>query len=366
MAVTPYPQDLLHVGAAKPLNLDTGLSIPASGNITLSVAGSASAKGWPAIPAGRKMVITVGRGTQYEAKYLVSTITSGTTSSTLTVLAADRNYDGTLPLDAPAGTLVEHTISGAEMEAVNAHMRSASAHGIDGAFVDTASEQTLSGKKFIGATVLDYLDIGAGGASKCRVLRADGYTLVLRPDINGDGTFDTGQEFYHSATDGWGVETPLTLPGAPTLPNHAANKGYADALVPAWSAWTPSFSGGSNTFGVIAPDRSLFVRVGPAQGGTVFWRTAFGYTGSGGNIWINNLPAPAYLGNGSQIGRWQVVNASGATASGDVVGGSSQTSGKLYASGAFYNMPPNGQVYVYGFYQCGTNPVDPPSPPFVP
>lgn len=153
MAVTPYPQNLLHSGTATPLTLDVALSVPPTGDIVISVSGNAASKGWPSIPGGKKIIVTVGRNTQYEAKYLVSSVSSGSTSSTLTVLAADRNYDGTLPLNAPAGTTVEHTISATEMTAVNDHMRTRSAHGADGNLIDENSSQTLVNKTLVAPTI---------------------------------------------------------------------------------------------------------------------------------------------------------------------------------------------------------------------
>lgn len=161
MAPTPYPQNLLHSGTAKPLLLDVALNVPPSGDIVISVAGNAASKGWPSIPGGKKIVVTIGRGTQYEAKHLVSTVSSGSTSSTLTVLAADRNYDGTLPLNAPAGTIVEHTISATEMTSVNDHMRTKSAHGADGNLIDENSTQTLTNKTLTSPTISDPVLSGA-------------------------------------------------------------------------------------------------------------------------------------------------------------------------------------------------------------
>lgn len=146
MAPTPYPQNLFHTGTAKPLALDVALDVPPTGDIIISVAGNAASKGWPAIPGGQKMVITLGRATQYETKYLVSSISSGSTSSTLTVAAVDRNYDGMVPQNAPAGTTVEHTVSATEMSTINDHMRTKRAHGSDGDLVDQDSSQTLTHK----------------------------------------------------------------------------------------------------------------------------------------------------------------------------------------------------------------------------
>lgn len=153
MAPTPYPQNLFHTGTAKPLALDVALSVPPTGDIIISVAGNAASKGWPAIPGGQKMVITLGRATQYETKYLVSSISSGSTSSTLTVAAVDRNYDGIVPQNAPAGTTVEHTVSATEMSTINDHMRTRSAHGSDGNLVDENSTQTLTNKTLTSPTL---------------------------------------------------------------------------------------------------------------------------------------------------------------------------------------------------------------------
>lgn len=153
MAPTPYPQNLFHTGTAKPLALDVALSVPPTGDIIISVAGNAASKGWPAIPGGQKMVITLGRATQYETKYLVSSISSGSTSSTLTVAAVDRDYDGMVPQNAPAGTTVEHTVSATEMSTINDHMRTRSAHGSDGNLVDENSTQTLTNKTLTSPTL---------------------------------------------------------------------------------------------------------------------------------------------------------------------------------------------------------------------
>lgn len=148
MSATPYPQNLYHSGSAKPLTLDVALDVPPTGDITISVSDNAASKGWVAIPNGNKMVVTLGRATQYEAKYLVSSVSSGQSSSTLTVLAEDRNYDGTIPVNAPAGTVVEHTVSATEMATINDHMRTRQAHGSDGNLVDQNSAQALSNKTF--------------------------------------------------------------------------------------------------------------------------------------------------------------------------------------------------------------------------
>lgn len=149
MAIALLPQNLFHEGTASPLALSTAMSVPPSGDINIIVEGDASQHGWQPIPNGQKQVVTVGRGTQYESKYLVSSIDSGTVTSTLHVLEADRDYDGTQPTLAPAGTLVEHTISATEMSTINNHMRTKQTHGASGELADTESAQTLKNKTLI-------------------------------------------------------------------------------------------------------------------------------------------------------------------------------------------------------------------------
>ena len=119
-------QNLYHSGTARALTLDVNLDIPASGDVLIYVKGNASSLGWQPIPNGQKQVVTVGRGTQYEAKYLVSSITFSSTQSTLRVLQADRGYDGIPPTNTPAGAAVEHTISASEMASVNDYLQSVS------------------------------------------------------------------------------------------------------------------------------------------------------------------------------------------------------------------------------------------------
>lgn len=160
MAPTPYPRNLMHSGAALPLTLKESLAVPPTGDITLVVDGNATSKGWPTIPAGESIVVTVGRGTLYESKYLVSSLVASTDQTSLLVLEVDRAYDGTTPVNAPSGTIVEHTISATEMQQINTHMRSRSQHGADGDLVDTGSAQTLTNKTltspaFAGAATSD-------------------------------------------------------------------------------------------------------------------------------------------------------------------------------------------------------------------
>lgn len=149
MATASLPQNLFHQGTAQALALASTMNVPPSGNIAIVVSGNASASGWQPIPNGQKMVVTVGRGTPYESKYLVSSLDSGSTQSTLHVLEADRDYDGTQPTLAPAGTLVEHTVSATEMATINDHMRTKQTHGASGELADTESSQTLKNKTLV-------------------------------------------------------------------------------------------------------------------------------------------------------------------------------------------------------------------------
>ncbi len=152
MSATPYPQNLLHSDAAQPLQLNAQVTVPPSGDMELAIAGDASVAGWPVIPVGQKMVVTVARDTAYEKKYLVSSITAGTYVSTFEIVAADREYDGLQPTAAPAGSTVEHTVSAVELATVNDHMRAKAAHGSDGDLIDADSAQTLTNKTLTSPT----------------------------------------------------------------------------------------------------------------------------------------------------------------------------------------------------------------------
>ena len=152
MSATPYPQNLLHSDAAQPLQLNAQVTVPPTGDMELAIAGDASVAGWPVIPVGQKMVVTVARDTAYEKKYLVSSITAGTYVSTFEIVAADREYDGLQPTAAPAGSTVEHTVSAVELATVNDHMRAKAAHGSDGDLIDADSAQTLTNKTLTSPT----------------------------------------------------------------------------------------------------------------------------------------------------------------------------------------------------------------------
>jgi len=145
MAATPYPTDYVYAGNATVLTLKTAVS-DGGGDLTLTVNEETAAKGWPSLGAGQRFVIVVGRGTAYETKYAVKTITSSAAGSTLTVDSADKTFDNTPVTAAPTGTEVEHCWSATEASLANDHMRTKSAHGADGELVDQNTAQLLSNK----------------------------------------------------------------------------------------------------------------------------------------------------------------------------------------------------------------------------
>lgn len=145
MAATPYPTDYVYAGNAVALTLKTAVS-DGGGDLTLTVNEETAAKGWPSLGAGQRLVIVVGRGTAYETKYAVKTITSSAAGSTLVVDSADKTFDNTPVTSAPAGTVVEHCWSATEASLANDHMRTKQAHGSDGDLVDQNTAQLLSNK----------------------------------------------------------------------------------------------------------------------------------------------------------------------------------------------------------------------------
>lgn len=163
MAATPFPPNLFHSDTAQALMLSEPVTVPPSGDMELVVSGDVSTLGWGAIPSGQKMVVTVARGTADEKKYLVSSVDAGTYTSTLVVLAADREYDGLQPTAAPAGSPVEHTVSGVELGAINDHMGSRAGHGSDGDLVDEDSVQTLTNKTLTAPVITGLAAADANG-----------------------------------------------------------------------------------------------------------------------------------------------------------------------------------------------------------
>lgn len=145
MAATPYPTDYVYAGNAVALTLKTAVS-DGGGDLTLTVNEETAAKGWPSLGAGQRLVIVVGRGTAYETKYAVKTITSSAAGSTLVVDSADKTFDNTPVTSAPVGTVVEHCWSATEASLANDHMRTKQAHGSDGDLVDQNTAQLLSNK----------------------------------------------------------------------------------------------------------------------------------------------------------------------------------------------------------------------------
>lgn len=148
MAATPFPTDFVYAGAAQKLTLKTPV-VDGGGDLTLSVNEDTAAAGWPvSLSVGQRLVIVVGRGTAFETKYAVKSITAGAGGSTLVVDAADKTWDSTPVTAAPAGTFVEHCLSASEMNYLNDHARTRQAHGSDGDLVDQNSAQALSNKTF--------------------------------------------------------------------------------------------------------------------------------------------------------------------------------------------------------------------------
>lgn len=227
MAVTPYPQNLFHLGSARALTLDVQLDVPPSGDILIYTKGNATSSGWQPVPNGQKMVVTVGRGTQYEAKYLVSSITFAASVTTMRVLAADRGYDGVPPTVAPAGTTVEHTVSATEMATINDHMRTRLAHGSDGELVDQNSVQTLTNKTLTAAKFSGNLDLNSAKITEL----ASG---TVSTDAVNKSQLDAVSTVADAALPkaGGTVTGKITLDGNPSSALHAAPKQYVDLMLP--------------------------------------------------------------------------------------------------------------------------------------
>ena len=204
MAATPYPTDYVYAGNAVVLTLKTAVS-DGGGDLTLTVNEETSTKGWPSLGAGQRLVIVVGRGTAYETKYAVKTITSSASGSTLVVDSADKTFDNTPVTAAPAGTVVEHCWSATEASLANDHMRTKQAHGSDGDLVDQNSAQLLSNKTVMTPTASGH------PTTKSYVDAADALALP-----KAGGTM-TGK---------------ITLDGDPSAALHAAPKQYVDAMLP--------------------------------------------------------------------------------------------------------------------------------------
>lgn len=204
MAATPYPTDYVYAGNAVALTLKTAVS-DGGGDLTLTVNEETAAKGWPSLGAGQRLVIVVGRGTAYETKYAVKTITSSASGSTLTVDSSDKTFDNTPVTAAPAGTEVEHCWSATEASLANDHMRTKQAHGSDGDLVDQNTAQLLSNKTVMTPTASGH------PTTKAYVDAADALALP-----KSGGTM-TGK---------------VTLDGDPSSALHAAPKQYVDTMLP--------------------------------------------------------------------------------------------------------------------------------------
>jgi hypothetical protein len=192
-------RQLTHSGTAGPLTLSNAVTVPPTGSFQLTVDGSASGLGWPTIPTGSAIVITVGRGTASETKYLVSAITSNIASSTLTIPDWGRGYDGTTPVNLPVQAKVEHTVSAAEMSDLNTHLLTKSAHGATGDLVDQNSAQALTNKTFPTPPPGDnnpatkkYVD-DAAQATATAALQKSGGTMTGNIAMGGNYLLNIGQ-----------------------------------------------------------------------------------------------------------------------------------------------------------------------------
>lgn len=93
-----------------------------------------------------QFVITVGRQSQAEERMLVAS----RNGNVLNLLS--RGWDGTAATTHAPGESVEHTDSATEFDEANVHITSSVAHGIEGAFVDTVSEQEVFNKTISGSS----------------------------------------------------------------------------------------------------------------------------------------------------------------------------------------------------------------------
>ena len=233
MAATPYPTDYVYAGNAVALTLKTAVS-DGGGDLTLTVNEETAAKGWPSLGAGQRLVIVVGRGTAYETKYAVKTITSSAAGSTLVVDSADKTFDNTPVTSAPVGTVVEHCWSATEASLANDHMCTKQAHGSDGDLVDQNTAQLLSNKTVMTPTASghpttkSYVD-----AADALALPKSGGTMTGKITLDGDPS-----SALHAATKqyadtmlpkaGGTMSGAITLSGAPSANLHAASKQYVD------------------------------------------------------------------------------------------------------------------------------------------
>ena len=248
MAATPYPTDYVYAGNAVALTLLTAVS-DGGGDLTLTVNEETAAKGWPSLGAGQRLVIVVGRGTAYETKYAVKTITSSAAGSTLVVDSADKTFDNTPVTAAPAGTEVEHCWSATEASLANDHMRTKQAHGSDGDLVDQNTAQLLSNKTVMTPTASGH------PTTKAYVDAADALALpkaggTMSGNINANGNKVTGLAAASSNGDAVRYE-------------QLAATDASVAALGTWTAWTPSLtsSGTTPTFANVT-DESRYTQIG--------------------------------------------------------------------------------------------------------
>ena len=279
MAATPYPTDYVYAGNAVALTLKTAVS-DGGGDLTLTVNEETSTKGWPSLGAGQRLVIVVGRGTAYETKYAVKTITSSASGSTLVVDSADKTFDNTPVTAAPAGTVVEHCWSATEASLANDHMRTKQAHGSDGDLVDQNSAQLLSNKTVMTPTAAGH------PTTKSYVDAADALALP-----KAGGTM-TGK---------------ITLDGDPSAALHAAPKQYVDTMLPkAGGTMSGAIAMGSNKVTGLAKGTASGDAVArqQIQSGTVTINAVTGYQTISFSPAFASAPVVALALKGNTANSW--------------------------------------------------------------
>ena len=319
MAATPYPTDYVYAGNAVALTLKTAVS-DGGGDLTLTVNEETAAKGWPSLGAGQRLVIVVGRGTAYETKYAVKTITSSAAGSTLVVDSADKTFDNTPVTAAPAGTEVEHCWSATEASLANDHMRTKQAHGSDGDLVDQNTAQLLSNKTVMTPTASGhpttkaYVDAAdalllpkAGGTMSGPIaMGSQKVTGLAAGTANGDAVR------YEQALllAGGTMAGKITLDGDPSSALHAAPKQYVDALgssLGVYLDWTPALTAsGTNPTNWTGSGR--YQKIGKHVTGWGKLVAASGFT-TGSGTWRIPLPvAPRQTTAYPRIGEGMVYN----------------------------------------------------------
>lgn len=288
MAATPYPTDYVYAGNAVALTLKTAVS-DGGGDLTLTVNEETATKGWPSLGAGQRFVIVVGRGTAYETKYAVKTITSSVSGSTLIVDSADKTFDNTPVTAAPAGTVVEHCWSATEASLANDHMRTKQAHGSDGDLVDQNTAQLLSNKTVMTPTASGH------PTTKAYVDAAD---ALLLPKAGGtmSGAIAMGG-------------AKITGLGNGTASGDAVNLGQLDTIG-AYATWTPTITAATTSPSGFSTQTGRYSQVNKHASG--WGKCLFGGSAAAGSgQWRFPLPAaPAQSTHFPRIGFGMIVTSS--------------------------------------------------------